>query len=125
MTLCMRSYRNVTFFSGNAGTAGTTQLGRGSQRSLIRHESGNKGTQLCLIESLTPCLVPAQKTPGTSSHSERPILEPLHPRSRVPVDFEFSRVNKGGVCAVLVDRTKTICATKLATTHHHLPIHLH
>lgn len=98
MTLNLRSYQPMTFFSGNAGTAGTAQQSRGFQRSLIRHESGNKGTQLCLIESLPPYLVPAQKTPGTSSHSERPVLEPLYPRSRVPADFEFSRVNKGGMC---------------------------
>lgn len=107
MTLSQRNYRHLTFFSGNKGTAGTAQQSRGFQRSLIRHESGNKGTQLCLIESLPPCLVPAQKTPGTSSHSERPVLEPLYPRSRVPTDFEFSRVNKGGDVLFLLTEPKS------------------
>lgn len=106
MTLNLCSYRHSTFFSGNTGTAGTAQQSRGFQRSLIRHESGNKGTQLCLIESLPPCLVPAQKTPGTGSHSERPVLEPLYPRSRVPTDFEFSRVNKGGYVLFLLTDLK-------------------
>lgn len=108
MTLNLCSYRHSTFFSGNTGTAGTAQQSRGFQRSLIRHESGNKGTQLCLIESLPPCLVPAQKTPGTSSHSERPVLEPLYPRSRVPTDFEFSRVNKGGYVLFLLTELEAL-----------------
>lgn len=107
MTLNLCSYRHSTFFSGNTGTAGTAQQSRGFQRSLIRHESGNKGTQLCLIESLPPYLVPAQKTPGTSSHSGRPVLEPLYPRSRVPTDFEFSRVNKGGYVLFLLTDLKS------------------
>lgn len=107
MTLNLRSYRHSTFFSGNTGTAGTAQQSRGFQRSLIRHESGNKGTQLCLIESLPPYLVPAQKTPGTSSHSGRPVLEPLCPRSRVPTEFEFSRVNKGGYVPFLLTDLKS------------------
>lgn len=106
MMLNLCSYRHSTFFSGNTGTAGTAQQSRDFQRSLIRHESGNKGTQLCLIESLPPYLVPAQKTPGTSPHSERPVLEPLYPRSRVPTDFEFSRVNKGGYVLFLLTDSK-------------------
>lgn len=105
LNLCI--HRHLTIFSGNKGTVGTAQQSRGFQRSLIRHESGNKGTQLCLIESLPPCLVPAQKTPGTSSHSERPVLEPLYPRSRVPTDFEFSRVNKGGYVLFLLTDLKS------------------
>lgn len=107
MTLNLCSYRHSTFFSGNTGTTGTAQQSRGFQRSLIRHESGNKGTQLCLIESLPPYLVPAQKTPGTSSRSERPVLEPLYPRSRVPTDFEFSRVNKGGYVLFLLPELRS------------------
>lgn len=108
MTVNLSNYRLLTFFSGNAGTAGTAQQSRGFQRSLIRHESGNKGTQLCLIESLPPYLVPAQKTPGTSYHSERPVLEPLYPRSRVPTDFEFSRVNKGGYVLFLLTELEAL-----------------
>jgi hypothetical protein len=88
-----------SFFSGNTGTAGTPQQCWGLQRSLIRHESGNKGTQLCLIERLPPYLVPAEKTRGTNNASERPGFWALIPHSRVPSDFEFSRVNKGG-CAL-------------------------
>lgn len=114
MTLDLRSYRHSTFLTGNKGTAGTAQQSRGFQRSLIRHESGNKGTQLCLIESLPPYLVPAQKTPGTSSHSETPVLEPLYPRSRVPTDFEFSRVNKGGYVLFLLTDLKSFVLPQLS-----------
>ena len=106
LNLCI--HRHLTIFSGNKGTAGTAQQSRGFQRSLIRHESGNKGTQLCLIESLPPYLVPAQKTPGTGCHAERPVLEPLYPRSRVPTDFEFSRVNKGGYVLFLLTELEAL-----------------
>ena len=108
MKLNLSSYPNITLFSGNAGTAGTAQQNRGSQRSRIKHKSGNKGTQLCLIESLPPYLVPAQKTPGTGCHAERPVLEPLYPRSRVPTDFEFSRVNKGGYVLFLLTELEAL-----------------
>ena len=106
MTLNLSNYRHLTFFSGNAGTAGTAQQSRGFQRSLIRHESGNKGTQLCLIKSHTTLLVPAKKTQGTCSRCETPYLEPSYPRSRVPTDFEFSRVNKGRYVLFLLTASK-------------------
>lgn len=97
MTFTNNKYSVFVFSSGNAGTAGTSRLANGLQCSLIKHESGNKGTQLCLIKSLAPSSVPAQKIQGTSTSPESTDLEPLHPRSRVPADFEFSRVNKVGV----------------------------
>lgn len=125
MKLNLCSYPNFTLFSGNVGTAGTAQQNRGSQRSRIKHKSGNKGTQLRLIKSHTTLLVPAKKTQGTCSRCETPDLEPSHPRSRVPTDFEFSRVNKGGVCAVFVDRMKTIRSARLITTHINRPISYH
>jgi hypothetical protein len=84
-----------SFSSGNTGTAGTIQQSRDIQRSLIRHESGNKGTQLCLIESPLPYLVPGEKKRGTNNTSARPGFWALIPHSRVPGNFEFSRVNKG------------------------------
>lgn len=106
MKLNLSSYQNLTFFSGNAGTAGTAQQNRGSQRSRIKHKSGNKGTQLCLIKSYTTLLVPAKKTQGTCSRCALPDLEPSYPRSRVPTDFEFSRVNKGGYVLFLLTASK-------------------
>lgn len=86
----------LTIFSGNSGNAGTAQKQQGLQRSRYRNESGNKGTQLCLINRLPPLSVPAQKTVGTSFRPVRPDLERLCPRSRVPTNFEFRHWNKGG-----------------------------
>ena len=106
MKLNLSSYPNFTLFSGNAGTAGTAQQNRGSQRSRIKHKSGNKGTQLCLIKSHTTLLVPAKKTQGTCSRCDPPDLEPSYPRSRVPADFKFSRVNKGGYVLFLLTASK-------------------
>jgi hypothetical protein len=88
----------LTIFSGNSGNAGTAQQKQGLQRSRYRNESGNKGTQLCLINRLISLPVPAQKTVGTGYRPVRPDLERLYPRSRVPTNFEFRRWNKGGMC---------------------------
>lgn len=94
----------LTIFSGNSGNAGTAQQKQGLQRSRYRNESGNKGTQLCLINRLISLPVPAEKTPGTSSHSVARILERLYPRSRVPAVFEFRRCNSGGYVLFLLTR---------------------
>jgi hypothetical protein len=91
-------YQQWWFFCGNTGTAGTTQQVRGLQRSLLRLESGNKGTQLCLIKSLPSSLVPDEKKPGTAITSESPVLELLIPLSSVPSDFEINRENKERAC---------------------------
>lgn len=99
MKLDAQRYLPSALLSGNTGTAGTPPQRRSLQRSLIRLESGNKGTQLCLIRNLPAFLVPGEKTRGTINTSERPGFRALIPHSRVPGNFEFSRVNKGGVSA--------------------------
>jgi hypothetical protein len=107
MHLKTYGYQQWSFFSGNTGTAGTTQQYRGLQRSLLIQESGNKGTQLCLIKSPPSYFVPDEKKPGTIITSESTVLELLIPLSIVPCVFEISRVNKGER-VVSIDRTSVI-----------------
>lgn len=88
----------LTIFSGNSGNAGTAQKQQSLQRSRYRNESGNKGTQLCLINRLPPPVCSRSKNGGnklSACKARFRAVVPAIPRSH---QFRIQTLEQGGMC---------------------------